>query len=51
MASDIVLLLRAAYAEPFATEHDPRHLLLLAAAVIEQQQDVIQNLIAEIAKR
>lgn len=48
--SDIVSMLRAAYAEPFATEHDPRYLLLLAAAVIEQQREVIQNLIAEAKK-
>ena len=49
--SDLVQMLRAAYEDPFATEHDPRHLLLLAANAIEQQKEVIRNLLLELAKK
>lgn len=49
--SDLVQMLRAAYEDPFATEHDPRHLLLLAANAIEQQKEVIRNLILELSKK
>lgn len=36
MSHDIVALLRAAHADPFSTDFDPRHLLLLAAEEIER---------------
>lgn len=48
--SDLVAMLRSAHAEPFSTEHDHRHLLLLAANALEQQRETIWNLIVELAK-
>jgi len=43
--NDLVSMLRAAYEDPFATEHDPRQLLLMAAARIERQAEVIRWLL------
>lgn len=48
--SDLVAMLRAAYDDPFSTDHDPRALLILAANALEQQRDTIRNLIVELAK-
>jgi hypothetical protein len=48
--SDLIAMLRAAHEDPFATEYDPRSLLLLAANALEQQKETIWNLIVELAR-
>jgi hypothetical protein len=48
--SDLISMLRSAYEQPFSTDHDPRHLLLLAANALERQKETIWNLIVELAK-
>lgn len=47
MSQDLVALLRAAYADPFSTQHDPRRLLLLAAEEIERLNREVSILLAE----
>jgi hypothetical protein len=43
-------MLLAAYYDPFATHHDPRELLVMAARAIDNQRHVIRHLILELER-
>jgi hypothetical protein len=50
-SNDLVAMLLAAHRDPFATPHDPRALLLMAARAIANQKQTIRHLILELERR